>query len=108
MILHKYTDTSYFVAPKARSIVTRCFYCVDKYLKNETPRFNLGPVHIRFKTLDYVVSSEAETVFFHNRQNVVYLRKVLMDLYHPQTSTLIKTDNSTATSLRKDTLKELK
>ena len=73
----------------------------------QIPKLN-APVHIECILLKHVVSSaaEAETgALFHNGKTAIEIQHILQALGHKQASTYIKTDNSTAFSYCKDTLK---
>ena len=59
-----------------------------------------GTILVEFKTLQYVVESEAEVEVcgvFHNSQIEILIRNTLEALLNPQKPTPIRTDNSTAT-----------
>ena len=68
-------------------------------------------MHIECKILRRVVSSaaEAETAgVFYNCKNAVDMRNMLTALGHPQTTTPVRTDNSTTTAFVNDHIKKRK
>ena len=106
MVLHIESDAAYLVAPKARSRIAGFYYCGPNYNKPITslPSAN-GPVHIECKILRRVVSSaaEAETAaLFGNCQNAVDMKNMLHALGHPQPTTPVKADNTTAVAFTND------
>ena len=93
MILHVDSDAAYLVVEGAKSRIAGHYY-----LSNNVPTHN-GPLHTLSRLLKYVVASaaEAETCgLFQNAQLVVFIRRCLIALGHPQPPTPIKTDNSTS------------
>ena len=87
----------YLVASKARSRVAG-FYYFKNNLHHQPFTHPNHPVLVECHCLRHVVSSaaEAETVgLFHNAQQVICLRRILHALGHPQSPTMIKTDNET-------------
>ena len=98
MQLHIDSDAAYLVAPKVRSRIVGFYYF--KYAPNGKILTSLNqPILIECHCLQHVVSSaaEAETAaLFHNSQNSLLLRRILVALGHSQSPTPIKTDNAIA------------
>jgi hypothetical protein len=95
MILSVDSDASHLVLPKAHSRVAGFFQLTDK--KDSLNRH--GPLQVECTTINNVVSSAAEaeiSALFHNAQNSIPIRRLLIALGHPQPPTPIKIDNSTA------------
>ena len=98
MVLHSCSDVAYLVAPKARSCIAPYNYLSNHPSKTRKPTLN-WPILIECKILRKVVSSavEAETKgLCHAAQSSITIRTFLLNLGHPQPSTLLKTDDSTA------------
>ena len=98
MVLHSCSDVAYLVAPKARSCIAPYNYLSNHPSKTRKPTLN-WPILIECKILRNVVSSavEAETKgLCHAAQSSMTIRTFLLNLGHPQPSTLLKTDDSTA------------
>ena len=96
MILHVDSDAAYLVAPGAKSRIAGHYY-----LSNAAGTLKNPPFHVICKILRHVVASaaEAETAgTFFNAQEIIYLRRLLIALGHPQPPTILKTDNSTTAS----------
>ena len=96
MILKIDSDAAYLVLPKAKSRIAGYFQ-----LSNQLPIPPLHNAHIliEYRGLRHVVcsSSEAETAgLFQNAQVALPIRRLLIEIGHPQPATPIKTDNSTA------------
>ena len=108
MELHIDSDAAYLVAPDAKSRIAGFYYCSNKTTNNINIPLN-GPVLVECKLLKHVVTSaaEAETAaLFYNCQTAVQLRQMLEALDHPQKTTHVKTDNSTAESFVNSTFKQ--
>ena len=107
MELHIDSDAAYLVAPQAKSRIAGFYYCSNK--SNDTNNIPLnGPVLVECKLLRHVVTSaaEAETAaLFYNCQTSIQLKQMLDALDHPQRTTKVKTDNSTAQSFVSSTFK---
>ena len=113
MTLHADSDASYLSVTKARSRVGGHFY-----LSNASPQPNLAPtqtptpnapLHTVCGILRNVMllAAEAEVrALFENGKEAVVLQTTLMELNHPQPPTPIKTDNSTASGIVNNTLKQ--
>ena len=99
MVLYAHSDASYLSEPKARSRVGGYFYLgnLNEPADNPTPN---GPIHIESRILKNIMAaaSEAEIgALFHNGQEAVHFRQILLELGRPQLNpTQITTDNSTA------------
>ena len=104
MILQGDSDTAYLVCPEARSRAGGYIYCgnSDKQLFN-------GPVLVLSKKIKNVVASASEAevaALFMNAQEMVPMRQCLEELGHSQSATPLKTDNSTATGIVNNTIKQ--
>lgn len=100
MILHVDAHAAqYLIAPKAQSRVMGYFHLPDHPNITKHPKRN-GEILIECKILHHVVSSAAEAEvagIYHNTGVSIPIRQFLTALGHPQPSTPIKTNNSTAT-----------
>ena len=68
-----------------------------------------GPLHMTSLILRNAMASAAEAelgALFNNAQQATILRTTLMELGHPQPPTPMQADNSTATGIANDTLKQ--
>jgi hypothetical protein len=115
MVLHIDSDASYLSMPKARSCVGGHHYlssnsCDPTKAPTTNPPPN-GPIHTVCHKLRNVMASATEAEvggLFVNGQDAVPIRTTLEELNHPQPPTLIKTDNSTASGIANNTLKQRK
>ena len=93
MILHVDSDAAYLIAPRAKSRISGYYY-----LSNAARTLNNPPFYVLYKLLRHVVASAAESetagTFFNGRE-IIYLQRHLIALGHPQTQTILKTDNIT-------------
>jgi hypothetical protein len=115
MVLHIDSDLSYLSMPKSRSRVGGHHYLSSNSrdptkapTKNPPPN---SPIHTVCHKLRNVMASAAEVEvggLFVNGQDAVPLQTTLEELNHPQPPTLIKTDNSTASGIANNTLKQRK
>jgi hypothetical protein len=112
MILHVESDASYLSESKARSRYAGYHYLSAKPSatpdKDPIPPFNAA-VHVPCQILREIVSSAAEAELaglFHNAKEACPIRICLEELGHPQPSTPIVTDNSTAVGIATDTIKQ--
>jgi hypothetical protein len=113
MVLHIDSDASYLSLPKARSRVGGHHYLSDRSTNDHqapthSPTPN-GVVHVVCQKLQPVVASAAESEvggLFVNGQEATVLRTTLEDMGHSQPPTPIKTDNSTASGIANDTIKQ--
>ena len=104
MVLRVDSDAAYLVAPEARSRAGGYHYLSDK----EGKTFN-GPVMVLAKVIKNVMASAAEAelgALFMNGQEAVALRNCLVAMGHPQPATPLKTDNSTASGILNNTMKQ--
>jgi hypothetical protein len=116
MILHVESDASYLSEPKATSRAAGYHYLSSRLPNDQiapdpddpSPPFN-GPVNIFCQVLKEVVSSAAEAELaglFHNGKEACPLRIALEEMGYPQPPTPIVTDNSTASGIANDTVKQ--
>ena len=103
MVLAVHSDAGYLNERKSRSQAGGHFY-----LSNDvTYPPNNGAILNISKVIDAVMSSAAEAelgALFINAREAVYLRRILMELGHPQPKTPIQTDNSTAEGVINSTI----
>jgi hypothetical protein len=98
MILAIHSDASYLSEPKARSRAGGHMFMAGD---DEIP-INNGAVLNISQIIKSVMSSTAEAelgALFINAKTAVSMRTMLEELGHPQTQTLMQTDNSTAHAL---------
>ena len=98
MILNVDSDAAYLVLPKAKSRIAGFFHLTDNVYNTKAPPRN-GPLLVECKTIKHVVTSAAEaetSALFHNAKTAIPIRRILIQLGHPQPPTPIKVDNSTA------------
>jgi hypothetical protein len=113
MVLHIDSDASYLSLPKAHSRVGGHHYLSDRSTNdhqapNQSPTPN-SVVHVICQKLKPVVASAAESEvggLFVNGQEATVLCTTLEELRHIQPPTPIKTDNSTASGIANDTIKQ--
>jgi hypothetical protein len=116
MCLHIDSDASYLTAPKARSRAAGYHFLSSRPIdpsKTPTPNDPLPPsngaIHVLCQIMREVVSSAAEAelaALFHNGKEACPIRTCLEELGHPQPPTPIQTDNSTASGIANDTVKQ--
>jgi hypothetical protein len=102
-----------FFKTKARSRVAGYHYLSsapppNPQINQPLPPLN-GSIHILYQILREVVSSAAEAELagcFHNGKDATALRICLQEMGHPQPATIIVTENSTATGIANDTVKQ--
>jgi len=101
------SDASYLSVKNSRSRYGGHFYL--QALPNKYRHTNQnGPIHTECSVLKNVVCSAAEAEcggLFHNCQKAIIIRRALLALGHPQRSTQVHTDNSTASSFAHATMK---
>ena len=82
---------------------------MGKQLSNNEPIYLNGAVHTLCTILKLVASSAAEealaALFLTTRQPII-LQRILHEMGHPQPATPIHCDNSTATSIVHETIKQ--
>ena len=113
MILHVYSGASCISEPKARSRANGYYFLINIppdpiHAPNTNPTLN-GPIHTISKIMSNVVSSAMEAgigATFLNGQEAVPIRTTLEELGHPQPSTPILVDNSTAKGFANNTIKQ--
>ncbi len=113
MILHVDSDASYLSCSKARSRAAGYHYlssCPTEPLSasSPTPPTN-GAIHVHCQIMREVLSSAAEAelgALFLNGKEACPLRLCLEELGHSQPPTPIQTDNSTASGIANDTVKQ--
>jgi hypothetical protein len=108
MELKIHSDAAYLVESKARSREGGHFYMGNKE-QEKTPDINNGAVHTNATLLKVVVSSAAEAevgALFGNTKIGATLRTTLEDMGHPQPATIVITDNTTASGIVNDTIKQ--
>jgi hypothetical protein len=104
MILQGDSDAAYLVCPEAKSRAGGYHFIGNK----DGKLFN-GPIMVLAKIIKNVMSSAAEAevaALFMNAQEMAPMRQCLKELGHPQPPTPIKTDNSTATGIINNTIKQ--
>jgi hypothetical protein len=116
MCLHIDSDASYLSVSKARSRSAGFHYLSNKPSTPGQPPKPTDPFPIRngailtpCQILREVVSSAAEAELaglFHNGKEACPLRITLQELGYPQPPTVIVTDNSTASGIANDTVKQ--
>ena len=109
MIIKCDSNAAYLVASEARSRVAGFIYMGNKYSTNN--QIINAPIMVIARVLKMVVASAAEAeiaALFHNAQEIVPLRITAEEMGHPQPTTEIKTDNTTAKGIADNTLKQQK
>jgi len=113
MVLHIDSDASYLSEPKAKSCIGGYHYLslLPKNPLNENSDEPIpnGPVHIVCTIMKEVVSSAAEAelaALFYNCKEACGIRNTLLELGHPQPPTPVRTDNTTASGIANDTVKQ--
>jgi hypothetical protein len=113
MILHADSDASYLSLPKARSRAGGHFYLsATPMYPNKAPTTappHNGPLHTVCNKMQNVMSSAAEAevgALFINCTEATAIRTTLTEMGHPQPPTPMKTDNSTATGIINNTMKQ--
>ena len=100
MVLHIDSNATYLVLLKAKSRIAGYYFIL--YYPNTNILATLNKVIlVEYKRVKHVITSlaEGETAgVFHNTQTTIPIRHVLDLIGHNQLLTLIKTDNSTASS----------
>ena len=109
MQLANESDASYLSVSKARSRAAGYFYLTTRPVHPDGPYPPNGAVHILCQIMREVVSSAAEAelgALFHNGKDACPIRIALEEMGHPQGPTPIITDNSTASGIANDTVKQ--
>jgi hypothetical protein len=106
MILHIHSDASYLSVSNARSRLRGLFFLGNKSPEEDTLNgFILNVASV----IKNVVASAAESELgacFHNAQSGAPLRVTLIKLGHIQPPTPLRTDNSTASGILNETIKQ--
>lgn len=113
MVLWVHSDASYLTAPKARSRASGYHFlstrpALPPNASDEPPPDN-GPIHVLCQIMRPVLASAAEAemgALFVNAKHACPLRVALQELGHEQPPTPLQTDNTTATGLATDSIKQ--
>jgi hypothetical protein len=116
MVLWVESDASYLTAPKARSRAAGYHHLSSRPQNpnkapdptNPPPPSN-GAISILCQIMREVLSSATEAELaslFHNGKEACPIRIILEELGHPQPPTPLQTDNSTASGISNDTVKQ--
>ena len=109
MQLHLHSDESYLSDPESRSRAAGFFTCGKiVFTGPENPSQVNGPIRTSSTIIPTVVGSAMEASYaamYINAQDATVDRQTLIDLGHPQHSTIITYDNSTAGKLANGTAK---
>lgn len=108
MILHIHSDASYLTAPKARSRTGGHFFLANAP-DGKTPIQHNGAILATAGILKSVMASAAESevgAIFDNTRNGTVVRITLDEVGHPQPATPVQVDNSTATGIVNNTVKQ--
>jgi hypothetical protein len=113
MILQIDSNALYLSMPQARSSAGGHYYFSSQSTHPNKPPLhtplNNGTIHTVCAKLKPVMASTAEAkvgALFVNGQEATVIRTTLAELGHPQPATLIKTDNSTAAGISKNSIKQ--
>jgi hypothetical protein len=109
MLLAVESDASYLSVIKTRSRAAGYFYLTSKPAKSTDAFPPNGAVHILCHIMREVLSSAAEAelgALFHNGKEACPLCIALAEMGHPQPATPMATDNSTASGIATDTVKQ--
>jgi hypothetical protein len=106
MILHIHSDTSYLSVSNARSRLRGQFFLGKKSLEQDS--LNGSILNFSFIIKNVVASAAKSEVgaCFHNAQSGAPLRVTLTELGHTQPLTRLRTDNSTASGILNETIKQ--
>jgi hypothetical protein len=110
MMLHIHSDASYLTASKARSRLGGHFFLTNERRGNQ-PLLHNGAILTTAGIIRNVVASAAESEMgsvFINAQNAMPIRTTLTEMHHPQGPTPVQADNSTATGIANETVKQKK
>jgi len=113
MVLWTQSDASYLTAPKGRSCAAGYCFLSSQPTKAPTaldePPPNNGPVHVLCQIMKQVVASTAEAelgALFLNAQAICPFHIALEELRHLQPATPLQTNNSMASGITNDTVKQ--
>ena len=106
MLLKIHSDASYLSEAQARSRTGGHFFLGNHPNK---PQINNGAIHTIASIQRNVMASAAEAevgALFDNTKHGTIIRTTLEELGHPQPPTPVQTDNSTASGIVNDTIKQ--
>jgi hypothetical protein len=113
MVLWVESDASYLSEPKGRSRAGGFHYLSDYPAAppktKDKPLPTNGPVNVMCHIMHEVLSSATEAelgALFHNCKEACPMCTTLEELGHPQPPTPVQTDNSTASGIANDTVKQ--
>jgi len=113
MVLWIHSDASYLTAPKGRSRAAGYHFLSStppSTMSSDTdPPNDNGPIDVLCQIMRPVLASAAEAklgALFLNAKHACPLRIALLELGHPQPATPIQTDNTTATGIANDNIKQ--
>jgi hypothetical protein len=115
IVLHVQSDASYLTAPKAQSRAAGYHFLSSRPQDptkppgpNDPPPPSNGAIKVLCSIMREVVASaaEAELAAFHNGKEANPIRIPLQELGHEQPPTRIQTDNSAATGIANDSIKQ--
>jgi hypothetical protein len=116
MVLHVESDASYLSAPKARSCAAGYHFLSSRPQDptkppgpNDPPLLSNGAINVLCSIMREVVASPAEAelaALFHNGKEANPIRITLQELGNEQPPTPIQMDNSTATGIANDSIKQ--
>ena len=111
MVLHVESDASYLSETRSCSRAASIHFLSCKPISLPCPTTPIPPLndalYVHCQILKEVLSSTAEAklaALFHNGKEAYAIRNILAKLSHPQPSTPIVTDNSTASGIANDTV----
>ncbi len=109
MVLAVESDASYLSVVNARSCAVGYFYMTNKTARNTDAYTSDGAVHVVCHNMREVFSSAAEAelgALFHNGKEAHPLCIALEEMGYPQPATPMATDNSTASGIATDSVKQ--
>jgi hypothetical protein len=106
MVLHLHSDASYLSVSNLRSRLGGLFFLGNKSPEQETPNGSILNVAAVIKNVAASAAESEVGACFHNAQSVAPLRVTLTELGHTQQPTPLRTDNSTAYGIVKETIKQ--
>ena len=109
IILHVHSDASYLSSPRARICAGRKYMLTDSFDDATTLPKSNGPIQSVSNIMDNVMGYAAEAKIgaaYINGREAIPIRTTLQELNHPQPSTKMQVDNTTATGFSTDTNKQ--
>jgi len=113
MVLWTHSDASYLTAPKGRSRAAgHCFLSTRPTTPptaTDAPPPDNGAIHVLCQIMKQVVASAAKVelgTLFLNAQATCPIQTALEELGHAQPATPLQTDNSTASGIANDMVKQ--